>query len=323
MTDATVPAARWRRLLLPLLAALPVLAILCWLGNWQVQRMHWKHALLAQIAAAEANPPIPLRDPATPFTKVRVSGRFLHDREVLLGAEVRGPALGARLVTPLQREDGRILLVDRGWVPIQRDRPVSRPEGVVEVTGWVRPADERSSVSAADDPAGRRFFTFDPPAIAAALQLPAPEPYALVALAPAATPAAATPPRPAVAGTTGAGAPAPVVAGSTGPAPGTAAPAGTPAPGAATSAPNAAAPDAAAGPPAAPGSVTTAPLAPGGLGAPRRAPAAVPAELPEPATELPRPTDPHLGYAITWYGLALSLVGVFAAFARRRLKDPA
>lgn len=39
--------------------------------------------------------------------------------------------------------------------------------------------------------------------------------------------------------------------------------------------------------------------------------------LPEPAQTLPRPRNNHLGYAITWYGLALSLIGVFAAFAWR------
>lgn len=44
--------------------------------------------------------------------------------------------------------------------------------------------------------------------------------------------------------------------------------------------------------------------------------------FPVPATALPRPTNPHLGYAITWYGLALALVLVFLAWARRRLKDP-
>lgn len=31
-------------------------------------------------------------------------------------------------------------------------------------------------------------------------------------------------------------------------------------------------------------------------------------------------SDPHLGYALTWYGLALTLVGVFAAFAVHRIK---
>jgi surfeit locus 1 family protein len=40
--------------------------------------------------------------------------------------------------------------------------------------------------------------------------------------------------------------------------------------------------------------------------------------LPDPARTLPRPTNSHLGYAITWYGLALALVGVLVAFVRRR-----
>jgi surfeit locus 1 family protein len=29
----------------------------------------------------------------------------------------------------------------------------------------------------------------------------------------------------------------------------------------------------------------------------------------------------HLEYALTWYGLALTLAGVFAAFARTRLRS--
>jgi surfeit locus 1 family protein len=30
----------------------------------------------------------------------------------------------------------------------------------------------------------------------------------------------------------------------------------------------------------------------------------------------------HLQYAVTWYGIALTLIGVFTAFAWRRLKGP-
>ena len=36
-------------------------------------------------------------------------------------------------------------------------------------------------------------------------------------------------------------------------------------------------------------------------------------------TRMTYPND-HLGYAITWYGLALTCLGVFAAFARGRLR---
>jgi surfeit locus 1 family protein len=239
----------WRRLLLPGLVALPVLLVLLGLGTWQLRRLAWKTELLARIDAAEAAPPVPLgAAPPAPYAKLVVAGRFRHDREALLGIEMRGGAMGARLLTPLERGGGRpALLVDRGWVPIaqrggggllQDDGRIARPEGEVPVVGYVRPPQPRGWVSATDDPARRRFFTFDPAAIGAALGLGAVEPFGLVALAGA---------------------------------------------------------DGAAG------------------------------ALPAPATATPRPTNPHLGYAVTWYGLAFALVAVFVAWARRHRpkEDPA
>jgi surfeit locus 1 family protein len=37
-------------------------------------------------------------------------------------------------------------------------------------------------------------------------------------------------------------------------------------------------------------------------------------------TEIHLP-NPHLQYVITWYGMALALIGVFAVFASQRLKE--
>jgi len=227
---------RWRRLLLPLLFALPVLALLLGLGTWQVQRLAWKNDLLARIAEAEAATPVPL-DTAIPqtYARVIVTGRFDYGREALLGLEVRGTMLGAHLLTPLLRNGAPPILVDRGWVPLERSLPVARPEGEVAVTGYVREGAAAGSFSPADDVAGRRFYTFDPGAIGRALDLPDVAPFGLVALA---------------------------------------------------------------------------------------VPGAPPDALPAAAQSLPRPTNPHLGYAITWYGLAAALVGVFVVFARRRLEEP-
>ena len=45
--------------------------------------------------------------------------------------------------------------------------------------------------------------------------------------------------------------------------------------------------------------------------------AATPGEIPQTATSLPRPPNDHLNYALTWFGLALSLVVVFAAYVRK------
>jgi surfeit locus 1 family protein len=226
-----IPGTMRRPLLIAVLAAIPVLLLLLFLGTWQVQRLGWKNDLIARIAASEAAPAAALAEPPEMLAKVRVSGRFDHAREGLLGLEVRGPVLGARLVTPLLRAGAAPILVDRGWVPLERQRAVARPEGEVTVEGWVHPGDRPNLFSATDDPAGRRFYTFDPPAIGAALGLPEVAPFGLVALGPAG----------------------------------------------------------------------------GGL--------------PDPSRTLPRPTNNHLGYAITWYGLALSLVGVLAAFALRHPSD--
>jgi surfeit locus 1 family protein len=42
-------------------------------------------------------------------------------------------------------------------------------------------------------------------------------------------------------------------------------------------------------------------------------------DYPQPATALPRPPNDHFVYALTWFGLAGSLVGIFIAYARRTL----
>ena len=61
------------------------------------------------------------------------------------------------------------------------------------------------------------------------------------------------------------------------------------------------------------------------LGLPRVAPFTLvamgpPDALPQPATALPRPPNDHLNYALTWFGLALSLLVVFGAYCRKALR---
>ena len=42
--------------------------------------------------------------------------------------------------------------------------------------------------------------------------------------------------------------------------------------------------------------------------------------MPEPVSALPRPPNDHLNYALTWFGLAASLVAVFGAYVRKVLR---
>jgi len=182
-------ASRWRRLVIPAVTTALLLALTCGLGIWQLQRLAWKTALLADVDRAEASQAIPLPVDPPMFAKVGVSGRWLSDRYALYGADVvdtpAGPRMGARLIMALQPADGTLpVLVDRGWVPSDQARGKMDPAAAVTVEGYVRRADRAALFVPADAPFDHRFYTLDPATIAPSLGLAKAAPFVLVALGP-------------------------------------------------------------------------------------------------------------------------------------------
>lgn len=97
-------------------------AVLVGLGLWQLQRLAWKTELIARAAQqaagpAAALPPGPLDPRALDFTRLAVHGRYLPGGGVALGLLTRDGQTGSRLLQPFRLDDGRVLLVDRGFVP--------------------------------------------------------------------------------------------------------------------------------------------------------------------------------------------------------------
>lgn len=172
-----------RRLILPLLFGLGGTLILLALGVWQLQRLEWKEGVLAEIEARIAAPPVPL--PAAPdpardrFLPVALRGAFTGEElHVLASRKRRGP--GYRIVGAFRTEDGRRVMVDRGFVPTEaKDSP--RPPGPAEVTGNLHWPDEVDGFTPAPDIAAGIWFARDVPAMAAALGT---EPVLVVARAP-------------------------------------------------------------------------------------------------------------------------------------------
>lgn len=179
-----------RSLLLPGLLALAGIAVLCGLGVWQVQRLHWKEALIARVEARTHAEPVPAPGPDVwpvdierfDYQPVRVSGHFLHDKEVHVFAslaEPKGPAggIGYRVMTPLETDGGWYLIVNRGFVPEPKKDPATRAEGQlpaeVTVTGILRPPEPRGSLTPKRDTARNIWFNRDPAEIGAFLGLPA------------------------------------------------------------------------------------------------------------------------------------------------------
>jgi surfeit locus 1 family protein len=167
---------RFRPGLAATLFTLIAVTIMVGLGTWQVERLAWKNALIERIESGMRAAPAPLparvENPADwDFRRVSVTGQFLHDHELDLAARSMNGRIGYQIVTPLKRDDGTLVLVNRGWVPLEKRDPASRPEGLpagtVTVEGVARVPAERGWMQPDNDPAANMWFWYDIPAMAA------------------------------------------------------------------------------------------------------------------------------------------------------------
>lgn len=162
------------------LAALAVLfAILVSLGTWQVERLYWKEGLIASIEARRTAPPMTAMEAENrisggedvDYAAITVGGRFDHARERYFLATHDGEP-GFHVYTPLTLADGRVIFVNRGFVPEEFKDPAKRPEGQVAgevvITGLVRAklTGKPSSMVPDNDTARNLFFWKDMDAMA-------------------------------------------------------------------------------------------------------------------------------------------------------------
>ena len=247
---------REARLLAPAIATMLAAALLLGLGTWQMQRKAWKETLLAEMATRSAivpvNPGLRLwstsADLPPPFTRVTLTGKFLHDKERYWFADGRLGS-GFHEFTPLlldtaapQDRPPYIVWVNRGYVPARLKDPATRVEGQTvgstQVVGVIRAVGERNNFTPPNDIARNVWFWRDLSALDASADF---------------TSATANV--------------APVMI-----------------------------------------DVEPAPPNPGGW--------------PEGQSGDIKLPNRHLEYALTWYGLAATVIGVFLAFGRGRLARP-
>jgi surfeit locus 1 family protein len=148
--------------------------VLIGLGVWQLHRLQWKEALIADVNARLSAPPISLGEAiAHPeeFLRVKTAGRFQNEREMfLLASEVGGA--GWRVVTPLASDEGITVLVDRGFVPDDERNPAKRPgselQGEIAVEGYIsRHPSGQGLFTPDNDPARDNWYWWDIPAMLA------------------------------------------------------------------------------------------------------------------------------------------------------------
>ncbi|KAJ3168009.1 surf-like protein [Geranomyces variabilis] len=161
------------------------------LGCWQVYRLNWKLDLIEKAESRLHLEPVslpPTQQLLAPssasshdeeYRRVRVSGEFLHDLEMLLGPRTRndqaqgggliggGNPVGFFSITPFRRaDDGTVILVNRGWIPRdkrdKRTRPEGFKQGVIEIEGLMRSPEKANMLSMINNvPEKNEWFWLD------------------------------------------------------------------------------------------------------------------------------------------------------------------
>ena len=127
-----------------LMTLLTVVAVVCFvqLGRWQWHRAEGKRALAAAFNAGNAATR-ELGNRATAalprYTPVRVHGRYDGAHQILLENMSHDGQPGYQVLTPLWLEDGRVLLVNRGWLPLTHSRR-ELPAVAIDDAGSAAPA---------------------------------------------------------------------------------------------------------------------------------------------------------------------------------------
>lgn len=172
-----------RRYLFPVLLGIVGVAILVSLGVWQVGRMAEKRAYLDEIAARIGTAPVPL--PAIPeegadkFRAVFADGRFTGEVLDVLSAH-KGEVPGALLIEAFVTDDGRRIMVQRGFVEADaRDAP--RSVTTARVVGNLHWPQDSNAYTPPPDAKTGLWFARDVPAMALALGT---EPTLIIASAP-------------------------------------------------------------------------------------------------------------------------------------------
>jgi surfeit locus 1 family protein len=143
------------------------------LGVWQVQRLAWKHDLIARVERNVHGAPVPVPPPAEwtqltrddEYRRMQAHGRMAYESQVLVAATTDLGA-GYWVLTPMRTEEGSWILVNRGFVPPEMRERV--PQGALEqtVTGLLRFTEPRGRLWQDNDPQSGRWYSRDVEAIA-------------------------------------------------------------------------------------------------------------------------------------------------------------
>ena len=131
------------------------------LGFWQLRRLDQRQAFNAEVEARYDAPPLPLDEALASvddldhieWQPITASGTYIPDGQILIVNRSQNGRAGDNVVAPMLLDDGRVLLVNRGFVPLAVDIPTA-PTGEVEVLGRLRTSQQRRTGQLSDPSEG-------------------------------------------------------------------------------------------------------------------------------------------------------------------------
>lgn len=151
---------RMNRILFPLILGLGGMAILLWLGFWQIERLAWKEDILAERATLLAADPVPLPAQPDPETMSALAVAFsgsLTGEELHVLTSGTAAGTGYRVIAAFETDTARRVMVDLGLLPLDaKDAPAAT--FLTEVTGNLIWPDDRNSSTPDPDIAGNIWF---------------------------------------------------------------------------------------------------------------------------------------------------------------------
>lgn len=140
------------------------------LGFWQLRRLDEKRAFNAAVTARTAEPVDDvdrvLGPDANPseveWRRVRATGTYDAAEAVILVNKSQDGSAGVDSLVPLRTDGGRVLLVNRGFIPLALSVP-DPPTGELTVVGYLRATQTRSALGPVDssDTGTREFQRVD------------------------------------------------------------------------------------------------------------------------------------------------------------------
>lgn len=122
-----------------------------YLGFWQLERRQEKQTFNARVEQRYDETPVPLDDLLTAsadvddleWRPVTISGTYVADESIQIVNRSQFGRAGENVVTPMRIDGGRVLLVNRGFYPLDVD-PTPPPAGTVAVNGRLRLSQNRT-----------------------------------------------------------------------------------------------------------------------------------------------------------------------------------